>query len=956
MIEKRSFTLLFVFKVILLAFLVIGVRPIEASSDNPVLILVEQDQNDVSISLHTSEAIAALAFDLEIGSLDPTITCVPNDSFTNCEFIQDGILRVNRVSYLNPIVGTAQIISLNIDPSQSSNFIFTEVEMYTNDLEAVDAVLQSGVPTSVTMKWNSTENSSVLGISLIMLALISLTLLTTRFKKGLMLLTIVAFCSMYLIVNPILTNAQLNLVSMGDVDCDGSVTVVDMLLIDQYTSNAITGEYLSCPDSLNNLGEPNTMFLPACDVNLSSTSSGTDCTQGDLAQIADCDVAINNLYCSQTNQYSVAVNVDEQSSSPNEVGVVGTVSVQDNGGNVVHEHGYVLSTQLWGLTIPVCWIDPLPEHINERAWSREAVVNSWEANSDVLFTGWGTCPTANDGQTVRIGILDSEEDGVFTRGLGKEIGLADEGMVLNFTFNNWSEDCASPEWYRQSCIEAIAVHEFGHVLGFAHEQNRPDTPSWCDREQGGDGDVLIGDWDLHSVMNYCNPEWNGAGELSNGDISTVQAFYSVTSSFYNVFDNLENITNSYGASNSIFAQENHKVYIGDVNGDGNSDLLLQQNFANSSYDTFLLLGKSDGGFETIQDITTANGMRRDIWALYYHNIFLRDFNSDGADDVFIQAIDLEHRTYILIADGNGGFNNVEEITDQYGMVAESWASDSHLAHFGDFDGNGADDIILQQISQAGHRTWLLLADGNGGFLTRQNITNAFGTTADNWFAGNHILHTGDFNCDGNDDVLLQQARADSNLNTFLLVADGNGGFQNKQNITSSFNTNRDNWSAQYHLLRKGDFNGDQCTDVLLQQLESSNEFATYLLLGDSSDEFQNKRNVTWRYGAYPSLWALQDHVMLLGDYNGDGMDDMVFQPTSENSNYNTLLLLARGDGHFHTRYYMTNEFGATLENWATTQHVGHVGDFNGDGSSDIFLQQRLGTGYRSFLLRGRPHH
>jgi hypothetical protein len=49
-------------------------------------------------------------------------------------------------------------------------------------------------------------------------------------------------------------------------------------------------------------------------------------------------------------------------------------------------------------------------------------------------------------------------------------------MVLNFTFNNWSPIMKNR---RKDYIIAIAVHEFGHAIGFSHEHNRKDC-HFCD--------------------------------------------------------------------------------------------------------------------------------------------------------------------------------------------------------------------------------------------------------------------------------------------------------------------------------------------------------------------------------------------------------------------------------------------------------------------------------------------
>jgi hypothetical protein len=184
----------------------------------------------------------------------------------------------------------------------------------------------------------------------------------------------------------------------------------------------------------------------------------------------------------------------------------------------VSQPAYILANAIWESTeIGVCWENPSDANADGRSWTRDAVSNTWESHSQLQFFGWGPCSDQQGGIRIRIA-----DEGPHVKALGNGLDGKKDGMVLNFTFENWSQNCKD---HPADCIRKIAVHEFGHAIGFAHEQNRPDTPASCDDEQGSDGDVILGPWDENSVMNYCAPEWNNGGELSQGDKDAVALTY-----------------------------------------------------------------------------------------------------------------------------------------------------------------------------------------------------------------------------------------------------------------------------------------------------------------------------------------------------------------------------------------------------------------------------------------------
>ncbi|ERK99708.1 hypothetical protein O999_10820 [Pseudomonas putida LF54] len=180
---------------------------------------------------------------------------------------------------------------------------------------------------------------------------------------------------------------------------------------------------------------------------------------------------------------------------------------QPNGLISVDQYGAVKRQTRWSNpVINVCW-DEHPINTTEenyRAIVELAVVSSWPKYSDVRFIGWRVCKDSRE-RGIHITVRDEAPR---TKGLGRYLDGRAGGMVLNFDFKNWRPACRVDK-SKEDCVKYLAVHEFGHALGFIHEHTRSDAPECAAdvNSVGARGVKLISKYDEKSIMNYCSPTW-----------------------------------------------------------------------------------------------------------------------------------------------------------------------------------------------------------------------------------------------------------------------------------------------------------------------------------------------------------------------------------------------------------------------------------------------------------------
>lgn len=273
---------------------------------------------------------------------------------------------------------------------------------------------------------------------------------------------------------------------------------------------------------------------------------------------------------------------------------------------------------------------------------------------------------------------------------------------------------------------------------------------------------------------------------------------------------------------------------------------------------------------------------------------------------------------------------------------------------GDVNGDGISDFAIGPrdlsvvFGRADGAPLTLAQLGVGGIPLKHNTFSfVSGNSSFRTQAGTELAGSGDFDGDGLFDVLVGANTGDAHIlfgkrDVSLVDLD----LSNDQSLEI---LHSDSGSIGRKVSGAGDFNGDGFSDVIV----SDSEDAVHVVLGRSGRASIDLGAIG--AGSVPIRLppdSSSPSVAGVGDFNGDGLDDIGVSPNSSETQF---IVFGKTD---NTAIDLADTGTQAIEVSATT--VRGAGDVNGDGFSDVILWRRsedaahISFGYDTALVPPEP--
>lgn len=307
---------------------------------------------------------------------------------------------------------------------------------------------------------------------------------------------------------------------------------------------------------------------------------------------------------------------------------------------------------------------------------------------------------------------------------------------------------------------------------------------------------------------------------------------------------------------------------------------------------------------------------------------------------------------IRTIDENAGFENDTKVESKYLLDKVTTKAEGSTVRSYQFN-YGHDNInsYLKEVIEAG-------SDGtqlNATIFKYGNPPADFSTvTTDGYDYPSSTTITGDFNADGLTDFL--EASLIQNPAVYRMIVYAKyPAYNAKPNDFYAINVT--DTPVTYSVVKKQsipnsfdflayDFTGDGADDVLMTNIAGSGQNRTLTSLRI----YRTVQNYDWQTNGQPEIQFdpltispytgyskihPSGHFIFPGDYDGDGIQDILTMLGSNAVNYNCHLYNGKVQPDFGS-IVISGVFALAVSDWPTADKV-HVVDFNGDGKSDIML-------------------
>lgn len=343
---------------------------------------------------------------------------------------------------------------------------------------------------------------------------------------------------------------------------------------------------------------------------------------------------------------------------------------------------------------------------------------------------------------------------------------------------------------------------------------------------------------------------------------------------------------SQGFHNNTSSYRGKTIVSGDIDKDGDIDVVMFELNNSSNYEIKVLLNNGLGQF--VKD--TNSNFNKTSWP----TLELGDVNGDNYLDLIISGSrtvnnNIKRVTELYLSDSTGTFH-FDSTTNLDGVYS------AYIQLF-DVDNDQDLDLLTFGLNNQGEgHTAYYLNDGSGSFTKQQH--SILDMRVDNLF-------TEDFNNDGFRDILIS--------NGFLYLNDGQGDF----NITP---TNIDE-----SIKAAGDINNDGLPDIILN---SDLEVPNYLYI--------NIGNLTFVKSSNSVIHPLDNPTSAIGDFNNDGLNDIFYSGKKQTTDQERL----NDPAYIYINTLDSNRFIAQKSTSISglgfiSKGFAVISDINNDGKEDI---------------------